>query len=111
MNKTILYTLIFLCIIACKGQEESSFTVENIELEINPQEILNDGDTSKDSLNWNGVYSGVLPCDNCEGIDTYLTLNKDQTYQLKLRYLGTPDKESKEFISEGKFSWDENGII
>ena len=111
MNKTILSILIILSILSCKDQEESSITVENIESKVNPQEpqILNDGHSSKNSLDWNGLYSGVLPCDNCEGIDTYLTLNKDQTYQIKLRYLGSPEKESKEFISEGKFTLDKNG--
>lgn len=51
----------------------------------------------------------MLPCADCDGIDTRLILRKDQTYQLKLRYLGIPEKESQDFISEGEFSWEDNG--
>jgi len=102
-----------LSIFSCKDQEEPSNTIENIDnkesgVKLQEPEII-DSHTSKNSLDWAGSYTGVLPCSNCEGIDTSLSLNKDQTYLLKLRYLGTPEKESKEFISEGKFTWDENG--
>lgn len=100
-----------LSIFSCKDQEEPSNISENIESEFDPQETqkVSDAHTSKISLDWDGAYSGVLPCADCEGIDTFLTLNKDQTYQLKLRYLGHLEEEGKEFISEGKFTWDDNG--
>lgn len=113
MKKSALYILMILSILSCKDQKELSYSIENRDTKesgINPQEPqIIDAHTSKISLDWDGTYSGVLPCADCEGIDTYLTLNKDQTYQLKLRYLGNLEKESKEFISEGKFTWDENG--
>ncbi|MBK5191852.1 MAG: copper resistance protein NlpE N-terminal domain-containing protein [Flavobacteriaceae bacterium] len=114
MKKSAFYIFMTLSILSCKDQEEPSNTVENIdnkESEINPQEpqVINNSHTSRNSLDWEGIYTGVLPSDDCEGIDTSLSLNKDQTYLLKLRYLGIPEKESKEFISEGKFTWDENG--
>jgi len=45
------------------------------------------------------VYSGVLPCADCAGIRTTLTLYRDQhgkpsRYQLQMQYLGTPGKRS-----------------
>lgn len=113
MKKSALYILMILSILSCKDQEEPSNSVENSDNKksgISQEEpITSDGHTSKSSLDWDGAYSGVLPCADCEGIDTYLTLNKDQTYQLKLRYLGNLEKEGEEFISEGKFTWDDNG--
>jgi uncharacterized lipoprotein NlpE involved in copper resistance len=34
------------------------------------------------------VYTGMLPCANCSGIETEITLNGDYTYQLHLLYHG-----------------------
>jgi uncharacterized lipoprotein NlpE involved in copper resistance len=113
MKKSAFYIFMILSILSCKDQEDPSNTIENIdkkETGINMKEPgYNEAHTSRNSLDWEGIYTGVLPSDDCEGIDTSISLNKDQTYLLKLRYLGTPEKESKEIISEGKFTWDENG--
>ncbi|MFN2373271.1 MAG: copper resistance protein NlpE N-terminal domain-containing protein [Cyclonatronaceae bacterium] len=58
------------------------------------------------SLDWHGTYTGVLPCADCEGISTTLTLNADETYHLISVYLG---REDGEFHSRGTFSWNEAG--
>jgi len=112
MKKSALYILMILSLLSCKDQEEPSNSIENSDNKasgISQEEPIIDGHTSKISLDWYGAYSGVLPCADCEGIDTNLTLNNDQTYQLKLRYLGDLEKEGKDIISEGKFTWDDNG--
>jgi heat shock protein HslJ len=62
--------------------------------------------SSKNSLDWNGVYQGVLPCADCEGIETRIVLKKDGTFQRSLTYLG---KDDKVFNEEGNFLWDEQG--
>jgi len=113
MKKLACYIFMILSILSCKDQKEPSNTIEkfeNNETGINLQEPEFDEEhTSRNSLDWEGVYRGVLPSDDCEGIDAFISLKRDQTYLLKLRYLGTPEKERKEIISEGKFTWDENG--
>jgi len=43
---------------------------------------------SMNSLDWAGVYKGILPCADCEGIQTMIKLNKDLTYVMETRYLG-----------------------
>lgn len=65
------------------------------------------GDNSQTSLDWNGTYFNVLPCASCEGIETWLTLNMDGTFELKTNYLGLND--AREEIFTGKFKWDETG--
>lgn len=102
------------CILSCKDEKEASVTIENTtksEAEIASEKIseIKDGHTSENSLDWEGTYSGVLPCADCDGIDTRIILRKNQTYQLVLRYLGIPEKESQDFISEGEFNWEDNG--
>ena len=36
-------------------------------------------DSSATSLDWEGVYRGVVPCADCEGIVTTITLRRDGT--------------------------------
>ncbi|KXO76835.1 copper resistance protein NlpE N-terminal domain-containing protein [Acinetobacter venetianus] len=62
--------------------------------------------TAENSLDWNGTYKGVLPCADCEGIETELELNADKTYELKETYLGKGD--GKAFESKGSFQFDAN---
>ncbi|MCU0400852.1 MAG: copper resistance protein NlpE [Algoriphagus sp.] len=64
-------------------------------------------DNSQTSLDWPGTYFNVLPCASCEGIETWLTLNPDGTFQLKTNYLGLND--AREEIFTGKFDWDSSG--
>jgi copper homeostasis protein (lipoprotein) len=58
------------------------------------------------ALDWHGTYTGVLPCADCEGISTTLTLNADETYHLIRVYMG---REEGEFHSRGTFRWNEAG--
>ena len=39
-----------------------------------------------------GVYSGVFPCDGCEGIATTLWLRADGTYFFEQRYAAAADR-------------------
>ena len=44
---------------------------------------------SRNSLDWVGIYEGVLPCADCPGIKTRLTLNYDGSYRLVTRAQGS----------------------
>ena len=57
---------------------------------------------SRDSLDWAGAYEGVLPCGDCLGVQTRLTLNRDETYELRTRYL---DRDSTARVVRGRFGW------
>ncbi|NCO73960.1 MAG: META domain-containing protein [Cyanobacteria bacterium] len=71
-----------------------------------PTMIENMGDTSANSLDWNGVYQGIIPCASCEGIKTTLTLNEDLSYVLSTQYLG---KSEEVFEVKGTFKWNKEG--
>ncbi len=62
--------------------------------------------TSQNSLDWAGVYEGVLPCADCPGIQTRLTLNRDESYELSSLYL---DRDKTPRVVRGRFSWQPNG--
>lgn len=72
-----------------------------------PEQILPvaDDHSSANALDWAGTYHGVLPCADCGGIDTTLTLNDNLTYALVQRYQGT-NEENK---VAGTFVWDAAG--
>lgn len=63
---------------------------------------------AENSLDWAGTYKGVLPCADCQGIETTLTLNKDYTYLLQRKYLG---KNIKASTKRGSFRFDANGSV
>lgn len=65
-----------------------------------------DAHNSRNSLDWSGTYQGTLPCADCPGIRYVLTLNENNTYQLKTQYLERGDSV---FTESGKFTWDKNG--
>ena len=63
-------------------------------------------DNSKNSLDWDGTYVGTVPCANCGGIITQITLKKDNTYSLQVEYAG---KENSMQKFEGTFQWNDAG--
>ncbi|QLE00243.1 copper resistance protein NlpE N-terminal domain-containing protein [Galbibacter sp. BG1] len=70
------------------------------------EKVVVDDHNSENSLDWNGVYKGTLPCADCEGIETSLTLNADKTYSSNSVYLG---KEGDPIEKTGTFEWNNEG--
>src|SRR5690554_4349791 len=64
-----------------------------------------DQHTAQNSLDWKGTYTGILPCADCEGIETKVVL-RDSTYTLSSMYLGKEESASLEYF--GDFNWSEN---
>lgn len=63
-------------------------------------------DHSRNSLDWNGTYSGVLPCADCPGIATRITLLKDGSFIRSVQYL---ERDARPRIDRGEFRWDAVG--
>ncbi|WP_162047649.1 copper resistance protein NlpE [Vibrio taketomensis] len=63
--------------------------------------------TARNSLDWEGPYFGTLPCADCTGIATTLTLNFDGTYKYQQVYVGA--KNGEEYNSTGEFVWNAKG--
>lgn len=55
-----------------------------------------------------GTYEGTLPCADCEGIRTSLTLDAGGTYTLQREYLGKADR--KPVRDEGRWQADSTGV-
>ena len=100
--KTINITIILITIIlsSCNAKKNSS-NEKTVETIVDTHNSLN-------ALDWNGTYQAILPCADCEGINTLLTLNDDLTFIKNSKYLG---KDDSIFEDKGSFSWDETGQI
>ena len=96
--------ILFFILVSCQKQNDKETTLTNDSI------IKSDGDTidtidkhtSQNSLDYLGVYKGVLPCADCEGIQTTITLNENLTYSIKTQYLG---KGAKVFEQNGMYKW------
>ena len=66
------------------------------------------GDPQQTAAAWVGTYRGTLPCSDCQGVETELTLNPNQTYKLISRKLG---KKGPAFVMGGKISWNKAGTM
>ncbi len=62
------------------------------------------GDNSRVSLDWAGSYKGTLPCADCTGIETLISLYSDNTYRILRQYSGRSDSLLEE---KGVFEWDQ----
>lgn len=63
--------------------------------------------TSEVAPDYRGAYEGTLPCADCEGIKTRLTIKDDGTFVLNSEYLG---EEDNKFEDKGTY-FIENGEI
>ncbi|CDL82174.1 envelope stress response activation lipoprotein NlpE [Xenorhabdus szentirmaii] len=100
MNKKILFALFALGGLSVTGCQNNSVPQNNAELQ-------NGGTLSQEKrLPAEKVFSGVVPCADCAGIETTLQLAKDGTYILGQSYLGAKSEE-KTFFETG--DWVVNG--
>ena len=71
--------------------------------------VLSCGTTSQNvenSLDWAGIYTGVIPSADGEGINVSITLNTDETYTIEYQYIGQSDEI---FTRTGTFNWNPEG--
>lgn len=107
MMKTKIVTLISLSflIVSCvkKAKEEvtDEMVVDSTEI------IVRNEHNAKNSLDYIGQYQGIVPCADCEGIETSLLLEDDKNYVLKTNYLGRKNVAVNEV--RGLYSWNEAG--
>jgi uncharacterized lipoprotein NlpE involved in copper resistance len=102
-------------LIACKsgtaegevsvGVVDSTETKSDGEAQTTPP----DGSNAQIALDYTGTYKGIVPCADCEGIITQLTLGADSTYELTLQYKGKGD--GKPVVSKGTYNWKDGNTI
>ncbi|TMX42613.1 copper resistance protein NlpE [Vibrio rotiferianus] len=125
MNKTLLAITMaaVFTLVGCQDEKQKESTATDVpqatevettidatpieeEQVITTETFVDSAHNAQNALDWNGTYTGKLPCADCASIDTTLTLNPDGSYTLVQIYKG---KEDGEFKSEGQFTWNESG--
>ena len=93
--KAVLILLVLAGALSASAQQNGSATAKAADMH-----------TSQNSLDWAGTYEGILPCADCPGIKTRLTLNKDGTFERMTQYL---DRKVAAETVGGSFRWQANG--
>ncbi len=104
MKKIFIAFMIVVSIWSCNRSQNASKTTD-----ANQPTVAIKENNAKDQFHYQGTYFGIIPCADCEGIETTIHINNDGTYVKKAKYLGKGDRNVKEVT--GKFSWDDTGFI
>jgi heat shock protein HslJ len=93
MKRNILFIIsiisVFMALNSCKSKQKASTGLVYI------------GDNARNNFDWAGTYVGIIPCADCEGIQTRITLNKDGSYSMSQKY---GDKDGL-FEQKGNIRW------
>jgi uncharacterized lipoprotein NlpE involved in copper resistance len=111
MKHSLYFALMIMLVTASCNNNSSSSTSET-KTDSSTQDLQQDNSVSKpdnsaNSLDWQGTYSGVVPCADCEGIELSIILTKDNTYSITTKYLGKQNAAPSE--TRGMFSWNPDG--
>ncbi len=108
MKKRLIYIIIVALILASciKSTEktENSTTEDSLNIQNSENSINADNENSSQ---WIGDYKGILPCEDCDGIETLLSINDDKTYFLKMDYIG----KGEPIVDKGIYTLNEDGTI
>ena len=104
----IALSLVFLSLTSCQKKAEKDEASQDTTAVVTDSvsSTVSDDHTSKTSLDYFGMYKGVLPCADCNGISTTIILSQDLTYQIITIYLGKKQKIQRE---KGTFTWNKEG--
>lgn len=94
--------------LAC-GEKPAPAAESDRDPEIRMESAPPDMHDAANSLDYTGTYRGILPCADCEGVRSELTLVYDNTFTLKTTLLGKGD--GKEQVRTGFYSFQKHGSI
>ena len=105
--KRIFFICLSLFLFSCKNEIKQVEEIKSDSIVEVAIDTVSASDNSQNSLDWEGTYKGIIPCADCEGIKTEITIKYDLTYVIKTIYLGKVD--GKTFEKTGRFFWDKTG--
>jgi len=91
----------------CKKSETLDNLIVDDSLFESEEMIQPDDHNASNALDFLGIYQGVLPCADCEGIETIIELGSGNSYIKKTTYLGSENQKVNE--TSGTFTWNEAG--
>ena len=103
MNKKYFQLLMFVCVFLILGFSSCQSVKHSDEVDVSIIDIH----TSQMSVNWAGIYTGIIPSARGPEIDVQLILNYDETFSLRYHYLNPGS--GGVVRRQGTFRWDETG--
>mgnify|MGYP002560472623 FL=1 len=100
MKNKVMILAAAITLVACGGNQQKKAVSEKVKADA----VKVDMHDAESSLDYQGTYTGVFPAADCPGIDMRLTLKKDGTYSLHMKYLN----RDSEFDEKGAFTVKEN---
>lgn len=107
MYKLIIFCIAVIALISCDNSRNRRG--KPIVKTVDETSVI-DSHNARDSLSFYGVYEGVFPCADCEGIKTTVILYKDGNYKMEIGYIKTGESHDS-FTLKGGFMWDDGGQI
>lgn len=103
----LVLSLIAFIVAGCQQKKKDATTVQESETIVITEQEPVDMHTAKNSLDFQGVYKGVLPTASGSGMEIEITLS-DSTYQKSVLYI---EQGGNPIITKGRFMWDDSGTI
>lgn len=111
LRKDVAFALLCFSLTACNYTGDKNKTTDGRKPDTTAQQpAAATGDNAQNALDWSGTYEATLPCADCPGIKTVLTLNKDQTFLRSEQYLKNHTEETTT-EDKGRFEWNKNGNV
>lgn len=101
----LLLTVFAITFSACKKADSKEEQPANDSIEMTSE--VPEGHTSNIAVDWEGEYKGIIPCEDCDGVETSLILNYDSTFTMTKTYIG----KGGPYESKGSFSRAASGNI
>lgn len=102
MKKNIFLIGFLSLLISCQQQPKSNTDTKVDSI----KNAVSNSHNAKNSLDYIGTYKGILPCADCDGLETEIIINENATFCLKTKYQGKGDKV---FEQKGTFAWNKAG--
>ena len=110
--KRILFTVLAAATLTACNNTNEEVTTDATVIDNNDTTVVADAaHSSRNAVDWNGTYKGVLPCASCPGIDVTLTLNENGTFVRELKYQGDEGATMPAEKEEGNFTWSDDGQV
>lgn len=106
--KTKILSIAILAIMSMVAFSGCNSNKRNSQVNDSPAAEVTDAHNSRNSLDYEGTYAGIMPCADCSGIYTEVTLSGNG-YKLTQVYQGIDEPNS--FEKSGTYTWDNNGSI
>lgn len=99
----LLVVIVSIIFTSCKKEKTSDERPDTDSIAI--VEAPDTVHTTQNSIDWEGEYKGITPCEDCDGVEMSVVLNFDNTFTQSLNYIG----KGGPYESKGTFEWDETG--